>query len=327
MAGKKRVFSGIQPSGNLHLGNYIGAISQWVKMQDQYECFFCIVDLHAITVPQDPQKLLAKIRELAALYLASGLDPEKSTIFIQSHNPDHASLTWILDCLASMGQLERMTQYKAKADQNNASVGLFNYPILMAADILLYQTDLVPVGQDQKQHVELARDLAQKFNSRFGPVFKIPKPKMLSVGAKVMSLQDPKQKMSKSSQDQKGTIDLLDSPKDIKNKIMAAVTDSGQEIVAAPNKPGITNLLTIYSAVTGLNVNQIEKRYQNKNYGQFKSELAQEVVKFLTPIQERYQAIYQDREKLAKILAKGEQKAQNISQKTLNRAYQEIGLR
>lgn len=327
MAGKKRVFSGIQPSGNLHLGNYIGAISQWVKMQDQYECFFCIVDLHAITVPQDPQKLLAKIRELAALYLASGLDPEKSTIFIQSHNPDHASLTWILDCLASMGQLERMTQYKAKADQNNASVGLFNYPILMAADILLYQTDLVPVGQDQKQHVELARDLAQKFNSRFGPVFKIPKPKMLSVGAKVMSLQDPKQKMSKSSQDQKGTIDLLDSPKDIKNKIMAAVTDSGQEIVAAPNKPGITNLLTIYSAVTGLNVNQIEKRYQNKNYGQFKSELAQEVVKFLTPIQERYRAICQDREKLAKILAKGEQKAQNISQKTLNRAYQEIGLR
>jgi tryptophanyl-tRNA synthetase len=326
MAGKKRVFSGIQPSGNLHLGNYIGAISQWVKMQDQYECFFCIVDLHAITVPQDPQKLLAKIRELAALYLASGLDPEKSTIFIQSHNPDHASLTWMLDCLASMGQLERMTQYKAKADQNNASVGLFNYPILMAADILLYQTDLVPVGQDQKQHVELARDLAQKFNSRFGPVFKIPKPKILSVGAKVMSLQNPKQKMSKSSQDQKGTIDLLDSPKDIKNKIMAAVTDSGQEIVAAPNKPGITNLLTIYSVVTGLNVNQIEKRYQNKNYGQFKSELAQEVVKFLTPIQDRYQNIYQDKDFLENTLKKGAQKARKISQKTLSLTQEKMGL-
>jgi tryptophanyl-tRNA synthetase len=326
MSDRKRVFSGIQPSGNLHLGNYIGAISQWVKMQDQYECFFCIVDLHAITVPQDPQKLLAKIRELAALYLASGLDPEKSTIFVQSHNPDHASLTWILDCLASMGQLERMTQYKAKADQTNANVGLFNYPILMAADILLYQTDLVPVGQDQKQHVELVRDLAQKFNSHFSPIFKVPRPKMLSVGAKIMSLQDPSQKMSKSSLDKKGTIDLLDSPKTIKSKIMAAITDSGQEIIARADKPGISNLLTIYSVVTDLRVNQIEKRYQNKNYSQFKSELAQEVVKFLTPIQERYQAIYQDREKLAKILAKGERKAQKISQKTLNRVYQEIGL-
>ncbi|MDD3531773.1 MAG: tryptophan--tRNA ligase [Candidatus Shapirobacteria bacterium] len=327
MSSQKRVFSGIQPSGNLHLGNYIGAISQWVNMQDQYDCFFCIVDLHAITVSQDPQKLLAKIKELAALYLACGLDPKKSTIFVQSHNPDHASLTWILDCLTSMGQLERMTQYKTKSDQAGASVGLFNYPILMAADILLYQTDLVPVGQDQKQHVELTRDLAQKFNSCFGPVFKIPKPKMLSVGAKIMSLQNPKQKMSKSSLDKRGTIDLLDSPQTIKNKIMAAVTDSGQEIIASPNKPGISNLLAIYSITTGLEINQIEKRYQDKNYGQFKSDLAQEVVKFLTPIQDRYRTICQNQKGLAKILTEGKQKAKEVSQKTLDQVYQKTGLR
>lgn len=327
MSSQKRVFSGIQPSGNLHLGNYIGAISQWVNMQDQYDCFFCIVDLHAITVPQDPQKLRTKINQLAALYLACGLDPQKSTIFVQSHNPDHASLAWVLDCLSSMGQLERMTQYKTKSNQAAASVGLFNYPVLMAADILLYQTDLVPVGQDQKQHVELTRDLAEKFNSRFGQTFKLPKVKMLSVGAKIMSLQDPKQKMSKSSQDEKGTIDLLDSPKAIKNKIMAAVTDSGQEITAAPNKPGITNLLTIYSAVTNQEINQIEKKYQGQNYGQFKSDLAKAVIKFLIPIQNRYQTIYQNQKELAKTLFGGNQKAQKISCQTLSRVYQKIGLR
>jgi tryptophanyl-tRNA synthetase len=226
-----------------------------------------------------------------------------------------------------MGQLERMTQYKAKSNQTTASVGLFNYPVLMAADILLYQTDLVPVGQDQKQHVELTRDLAEKFNSRFGQTFKLPKVKMLSVGAKIMSLQDPKQKMSKSSQDEKGTIDLLDSPKAIKNKIMAAVTDSGQEIVAAPNKPGITNLLTIYSSITNQEISQIEKRYQGQNYGQFKSDLAQSVIKFLAPIQNRYQTIYQNQKELAKILSGGNQKAQKISHQTLSRAYRKIGLR
>ncbi len=326
MAGKKRVFSGIQPSGDLHLGNYIGAISQWIKMQDQYECFFCIVDLHAITVPQDPKELNRKIRKLAALYLACGLNPEKSTIFIQSHNLDHASLTWILDCLASMGQLERMTQYKTKSNQTKTSVGLFNYPVLMAADILLYQTDLVPVGQDQKQHVELTRDLAQKFNSRFGPVFKIPKAKMLSTGAKIMSLQNPKQKMSKSSLDKKGTIDLLDSPKVIKNKIMSAVTDSGQEIKIAKDKPGISNLLTIYSAISKASINQLEVQYQNKNYGQLKSDLAQKLAEFLNPIQDRYQKIYQDKDSLENILQDGTKRARKVSQKTLDRAQKKIGL-
>jgi tryptophanyl-tRNA synthetase len=327
MISKLRVLSGIQPSGNLHLGNYIGAISQWVKMQDKYDCFFCIVDLHAFTAPQDPSRLAQRIKELAALYLACGINPQKSTIFIQSHNPDHASLTWILDCLASMGQLERMTQYKTKTNQAGESVGLFNYPILMAADILLYQTDLVPVGHDQKQHVELTEDLAEKFNSRFGKTFKIPKTKMLSVGARIMSLQNPGQKMSKSSLDKKGTIDLLDSPQKIKGKIMAAVTDSGQEITARPDKPGVSNLLAIYSAITGLAISQIERRFQHKNYGQFKSELAEEVIKFLTPIQNRYRTIFQDQETLAKILAEGKQKAQKISQKTLYRVYQKVGLR
>ncbi|MGI6278729.1 MAG: tryptophan--tRNA ligase [Patescibacteria group bacterium] len=326
MAGKKRVFSGIQPSGNLHLGNYIGAISQWIKMQDQYECFFCIVDLHAITVPQEPKELNRKIRKLAALYLACGLNPEKSTIFIQSHNPDHASLTWILDCLASMGQLERMTQYKTKSNQTKTNVGLFNYPVLMAADILLYQTDLVPVGQDQKQHVELTRDLAQKFNSRFGPVFKIPKAKMLSAGAKIMSLQNPKQKMSKSSLDKKGTIDLLDSPKVIKNKIMSAVTDSGQEIKVAKDKPGISNLLIIYSAITKTSIDQLEAQYQNKNYGQLKNDLAKKLIQFLTPIQAQYQKIYQDKGSLENILQDGTKRARKVSQKTLSLAQQKIGL-
>ncbi len=326
MAGRKRVFSGIQPSGDLHLGNYIGAISQWIKMQNQYECFFCIVDLHAITVPQDPKELNRKIRKLAALYLACGLDPKKSTIFIQSHNPDHTSLTWILDCLASMGQLERMTQYKAKSNQTKTNVGLFNYPVLMAADILLYQTDFVPVGQDQKQHIELTRDLAQRFNSRFGSVFKIPKVKMLLTGAKIMSLQNPRQKMSKSSLDKKGTIDLLDSPKVIKGKIMSAVTDSGQEIKAAKNKPGISNLLTIYSVITKTGINQLETQYRNKNYGQLKSDLAEKLIQFLTPIQEKYQKIYQDKDSLENILQDGAKRARKVSQKTLDRAQKKIGL-
>lgn len=326
MSQKQRVFSGIKPSGNLQLGNYIGAISQWLKMQNEMNCLFCIVDLHAITVPQDPKKLAQRVKELAALYLACGISPQKSTIFVQSHNPDHASLTWILDCLASMGQLERMTQYKAKANQAGASVGLFNYPVLMAADILLYQTDLVPVGHDQKQHLELTQDLAEKFNSRFGKTFKIPKAK-LSAGAKIMSLQDPSQKMSKSDQDKNGTIDLLDSPREIKNKIMAAVTDSGQEIIARPDKPGISNLLTIYSAISHKTVKQLEAEYQNKNYRQLKADLAQEIIKLLKPIQERYRQIYQDQKGLEEILEKGAQKARKISSETLNNVYQKIGLR
>ncbi len=326
MTNRPRVFSGIKPTGNLHLGNYIGAISQWIKIQDQYDCFFCIVDLHAITVSQDPKQLAEKTKELASLYLACGLDPKKSTIFIQSHNPDHTSLAWILNCLASMGQLARMTQYKAKIKKTNAGVGLFNYPLLMAADILLYQTDLVPVGEDQKQHIELARDLAEKFNSSFGSAFKIPKPKILSMGAKIMSLQNPTQKMSKSFQDKKGTIDLLDTPKEISTKVMAAITDSDQEIKASVEKPGITNLLVLYSAVSGQTINQLEQQYQNKNYGQLKANLAKTIVDFLAPIQQRYQIIRQNEKELNTILKEGAERAKRISRITLSEAQKKMGL-
>ncbi|MDD3679860.1 MAG: tryptophan--tRNA ligase, partial [Candidatus Shapirobacteria bacterium] len=249
------------------------------------------------------------------------------TIFVQSHNPDHTSLTWILNCLASMGQLERMTQYKTKTSQADGGAGLFNYPVLMAADILLYQTDIVPVGEDQRQHLELTRDLAEKFNTRFGSTFKLPKTKMLSTGARIMSLKDPQQKMSKSSLDQRGTIDLVDSPRVIREKILASVTDSGQEIIASPQKPGITNLLNIYSAITGNTIKQLEKQYQGKNYSQFKMDLANTLVKFLEPIQARYQKIYQNESRLEKILQGGAQKAKSISQKTLQSVYQKTGLR
>jgi tryptophanyl-tRNA synthetase len=325
---KPRLFSGIQPTGSLHLGNYIGAISQWLKLQNDYEAFFCIVDLHAITLPQDPQKLPLKIKELAALYLACGLDPDQATVFIQSHNPDHANLTWILNCLTTMGQLERMTQYKAKSNQHVTSVGLFNYPVLMAADILLYQTDIVPVGEDQKQHVELTRDLAEKFNRHYGETFKLPQPKILTHGARIMSLKDPHQKMSKSDQDNKGTIDLLDSPDSIITKIGASMTDSETIIKIDPlNKPGITNLLTIFASVTDQEIESIEKKYQSKTYQQLKTDLSSAIIEFLTPIQARYQKIIADEEELMKILHHGQEKAEAISGPTLKNAYQKLGLR
>jgi len=325
---KKRIFSGIQPSGNLHIGNYIGAIKQWVELQQDYECIYCVVDLHAITIHQDPKKLNEKIRELTALYLACGVNPEESIIFVQSANPDHTSLAWIMDCVASMGQLERMTQYKSKSEKlkGSASVGLFNYPALMAADILLYDTEVVPVGDDQKQHVELTRELARRFNSRYDEVFTIPEVKLMTAGARVMSLQDPESKMSKSADDPKGTIDLLDKPKVIRNKVMSAVTDTGSEITAKPDKAGITNLLTIYSVLSDQPIQELENKYQGKGYGDFKNDLAEVVVNFLEPIQEKYHQIREDKDYLDQVLKDGLAKAKPISEKTLEKAYKSMGL-
>lgn len=325
---KKRVFSGIQPSGNLHIGNYIGAIKQWVSMQETHDCFFCIVDLHAITIPQEPKALNEKIRELTALYFACGIDPEKSVIFVQSHNPDHPVLAWVLDCVASMGQLSRMTQYKTKSEKikGGSSVGLFNYPVLMAADILLYQTDQVPVGNDQKQHVELARDIAEKFNSRYESIFKIPEVKMFKIGARIMSIKDPESKMSKSDQDSDGTIDLLDSAEEISRKIKSATTDSGKEILFRPDKQAISNLLTIYSHLSGDSIKEIEKRYQGKGYAYFKDDLVEVVTKALKPIQQKYQQIREDKKQLEKILERGAERAKAISKKTLKQVYQAVGL-
>lgn len=325
---RKRIFSGIKPTGNLHIGNYIGSIKQWVAIQDRGECFFSIVDLHAITMPQDPKLLRERIRKLAAFYLACGIDPKKSVVFIQSHNPDHAQLAWILDCIASMGQMQRMTQYKAIAEElkGKTSVGVFNYPALMAADILLYQTDIVPVGEDQVQHVELTRDLAERFNHRFGPVFKIPEYQIFEVGARIMSLQYPEKKMSKSDEDPNGTIDLLDSPDEIRRKIKIAVTDSGREILFREDKPAISNLLTIYSHFSGLSIKDLEKKYQGKGYREFKEDLAEVIVEFLRPIQEKYYQIYQNQDYLNKVLADGLKKARAVSQKTMTRVYQAVGL-
>ncbi len=324
----KRIFSGIKPTGNLHIGNYIGAVNQWVKLQQDYQCIYCIVDLHAITVPQEPKILHEKIRELTALYLACGVNPEKSIIFVQSHNPDHASLAWIMDCIASMGQLERMTQYKAIADKlkGKTSVGVFNYPALMAADILLYQTEVVPVGEDQKQHVELTREIARRFNSRYEEIFTIPKSKLMTAGARIMSLQDPESKMSKSSEDPKGTIDLLDQPDVIREKVMSAVTDTGSKILARPDKPGIANLLTIYSVLSDQTIKSLEEKYQGKGYGEFKKDLAEVVVDFLKPIREKYAEIREDDNYLNQVLKDGLAKAKPISQKTLEKVNNAIGL-
>ena len=326
---KKRVFSGIQPSGDLHLGNYVGAIKQWVALQNEYECIFSIVDLHAITVPYDPALLKERIRRLAALYLACGIDPQKAVVFVQSHNPDHPVLAWLLDCVASMGQLRRMTQYKAKAEKlkEKVTVGLFNYPALMAADILLYQTDVVPVGEDQKQHVELTRDLAEKFNARFGETFKLPEVKILQVGARVMSLQNPSKKMSKSAEDPNGTIDLLDSPEEIVRKVKSAVTDSGREIVFdRENKPGISNLLAIYANLSGKKIEKLEEEYQGKGYGEFKTDLADLIVETLRPIQERYQKIRKEEDYLESLFQEGLRKVKPISEATLKKVYERMGL-
>ncbi|MBC6308973.1 tryptophan--tRNA ligase [Listeria sp. FSL L7-1582] len=326
---KQTIFSGIQPSGDLTLGNYIGALKQFGQFQEDYNCFYCIVDEHAITVPQDRLKLRQSIRNLAALYLAVGLDPEKSTLFIQSEVPAHAQAAWILQCNVYIGELERMTQFKDKSTgKAGVSAGLLTYPPLMAADILLYQTDLVPVGDDQKQHIELTRDLAERFNKKNedADVFVVPDIYVPEQGARVMALQDPTRKMSKSDDNKKNAIFLLDPPNVITKKIKSAVTDSSGIVqFDKENKPGISNLLAIYSAMTGEPVKALEAKYEGKGYGDFKSDLAEVVVNELSPIQERYEHFLKSPE-LDDILDQGAEKAARVANKTLKKMENAIGL-
>lgn len=323
---KKRIFSGAQPTGQLHIGNYLGALKNWVALQDEYESFFCIVNLHAITLPQNPEILKQKTLDLARIYLAAGVNPEKSTIFIQSDVSEHAELTWILNCVSRMGELERMTQFKDKGKGNaeRASVGLFTYPVLMAADILLYQTNLVPVGKDQKQHLELARDLAERFNRDFGETFVVPEPYIPPVGANILSLQEPAKKMSKSDANLNGSIFLLDDADTITKKIKRAVTDSGTDIKFDESRPAISNLLTIYHLMTGKSVEESEAHFVGKGYGHFKTELAETVVEFLRPFQEKAKS-FED-EELKKILRESAEKARVIARKTLRDVYEKVGI-
>jgi len=322
----KRVFSGVQPTGDIHIGNYLGAMRQFVALQDDYECFFCAVDLHALTVPQDPKVLKEKTIELAALYLAIGLDPKKVTIFIQSHVPAHAELAWLLQCITYFGELSRMTQFKDKSKgKESVSVGLFTYPDLMAADILLYNTHYVPVGEDQKQHLELTRDIAQRFNNRFGETFVVPEPMILKLGARIMSLTDPTKKMSKSDSDPNNRINLLDEPSVIKKKIMRAVTDSETEIkLDWENKPGVSNLLTIYSLFTGMEIEEVVNKFKGQGYGTLKKELAEVVIDKLTVIQKNYKDL--SRDYVLKVLKEGAERAQAVAEKTLKEVKEKMGL-
>lgn len=324
---KKTVFSGIQPTGDLTLGNYIGALKQFGQFQEEFNCFYCIVDEHAITVPQDRLKLRKQTLSLAALYLAVGLDPEKSTLFIQSEVPAHAQAAWMMQCSVYIGELERMTQFKDKSDgKAGVSAGLLTYPPLMAADILLYQTDLVPVGDDQKQHLELTRNIAERFNKKHNDIFVLPEIYVASTGARVMSLQAPTKKMSKSDTNVKSAIYMLDAPDVIRKKIKSAVTDSSGIIeVDKEHKPGITNLLTIYSSISGESPEAIAERYQGVGYGQFKADLAEVVVGELEPIQEKYYA-YLESEELDKILDEGAEKASRVANKTLKKMENAMGL-
>lgn len=324
---KKVVFSGVQPSGGLTIGNYIGAIRNWVDLQDEYDCYYCIVDSHAITVPQVPKDLRKNTLEVLAIYLASGMDPEKSTLFIQSHVPAHMELTWVLNSMTYMGQLNRMTQFKEKSRkaEENLNAALFAYPVLMAADILLYQTDLVPVGDDQKQHLELARDVAERFNNRYSPTFKVPEPLIQEVGARIMSLQNPESKMSKSDEDGNGYILILDDPKVIRRKVKRAVTDSIGEVKYNDEQLGIKNLMNIYSIFSGDNVEEIEKKYDGEGYGMFKEDLGEIIVEGLAPIQERYAELINDKDYLKKVYREGAEKAAYMARRTLSKAYRKVG--
>ncbi|MDD5463651.1 MAG: tryptophan--tRNA ligase [Candidatus Moranbacteria bacterium] len=323
---RKRIFSGVQPSGNLHIGNYLGAIANWVKLQDEFESIFCVVDMHAITVPQDPKMLRKKTIEIAKIYLAAGIDPKKSSIFIQSQVSEHAELMWILNTIAKMPELEKMTQFKDKTQKGgseSAAVGLFDYPVLMAADILLYGTEVVPVGEDQKQHVELARDLAKRFNQKFGETFIIPKAFIKEEGMRVMGLDNPEKKMSKSAESVYNRIELLDDEETIRRKIKKAVTDSGSEIIYSDEKPALKNLINIYSSFSNLSPKEIEKKFVGKGYGDFKTELAEVVIGFLKPFQEKFNALSD--EEVLKILADGAAKVRPIAKAKLDEVKNKVG--
>jgi tryptophanyl-tRNA synthetase len=321
----KRIFSGAQPTGNMHIGNYLGALKNWVQLQHEYESFFCIVNLHAITVAQDPKLLAEKTRDVARIYLACGIDPQVSTVFIQSDVPEHAELTWILNCVVRVSELERMTQYKDKArKQQEVNAGLLDYPVLMAADILLYQTDLVPVGHDQKQHLELTRDLAIRFNRDYGETFRIPDGYIPKVGAKVMSLSDPLKKMSKSDDDANSRIMLMDDADTVRRKFKRAVTDSGTEIRFDESRPAINNLLEIYHLITGKSQAEVEEHFAGKGYAQLKGDLAEATIEFLHPIQRRISEITD--EELDEILGRGREKASGIARATLQQVFDRTGI-
>ncbi|WP_434595439.1 tryptophan--tRNA ligase [Streptomyces sp. A5-4] len=327
---RPRVLSGIQPTaGSFHLGNYLGAVRQWVALQESHDAFYMVVDLHAITIPQDPAELRANTRLAVAQLLAAGLDPDRCTLFVQSQVPEHAQLGWIMNCIAGFGEASRMTQFKdkaAKQGSDRATVGLFTYPILQVADILLYQADQVPVGEDQRQHIELTRDLAERFNGRFGEIFTVPAPYILKETGKIFDLQDPTAKMSKSASSPKGLINLLDEPKVTAKKIKSAVTDTDTVIRYDPvNKAGVSNLLSIYSTLTGATVADLEKSYEGKMYGALKTDLADAMVEFVTPFRTRTQEYLDDPETLDSILAKGAEKARAVAAETLAQAYDKVG--
>lgn len=322
----KRAFSGVQPTNNLHLGNYLGAMKNWVELQNSHETFYCVVDLHAITVKQDPKELRQNVLNVAKTYLALGIDPDKSTIFVQSHVKEHVELGWLLNTIAKMGELERMTQFKDKSQQHteNINVGLFDYPVLMAADILLYNTQVVPVGDDQKQHVELTRDLAARFNSLYGKTFIEPEPLIQKEGARIMGLDDPTKKMSKSATSANSYIALLDPPEVIAKKISRAVTDSGTTIESGADRPALTNLLTIYSLLSNQPIKTIEKEYSGKGYADFKKGLTKVVTDFTTDFQNKFNAL--DDDKVRNILENGAEKARTVAKQKMEEVKKKMGL-
>ncbi|HXJ62809.1 MAG TPA: tryptophan--tRNA ligase [Actinomycetota bacterium] len=325
---RPRVLSGIQPSGDFHLGNYIGAVRHWVADQDRNDCFYLVVDLHAITLPQDPAELRERTVELAAILLAAGIDPGRSTLFLQSHVHEHAELAWVLQCVATTGELSRMTQFKdktAKGQASSSTAGLFTYPVLQAADILLYNIDFVPVGEDQRQHLELTRDIAQRFNSRYGETFVMPEATIPPVGAKIMDLQEPEAKMSKSADSPQGTIAALDPPEAIAKKVRSAVTDSGREVVAGEDKPAITNLLTIYSIVAERSIEDLQNQYAGGGYAPFKADLADALVAYLEPFQQRYHELKADLAEIERLLRIGSSKAQEVAATTKALAFDRVG--
>ncbi|WP_055069606.1 tryptophan--tRNA ligase [Clostridium massiliamazoniense] len=328
---KKVIFSGIQPSGDLTLGNYLGALKSWVKLQDEYECYFCVVDLHAITVKQVPADLRKRTLEMLAIYIASGIDTTKNTLFIQSHVPAHSELSWLLTCNSYVGELSRMTQYKDKSQKSVNSgdpiiAGLFNYPVLMAADILLYQTDLVPVGIDQRQHLELARDIAGRFNNAYSETFKIPEAYIPKAGAKIMDLQEPTKKMSKSGENPNGAILLMDSPDVIRKKISRAVTDSVGVVNYTDDQPGVKNLINILATIEGITPEEVVARFEGKGYAEFKKEVGEAIVRELEPVQQRVKDLLSNKKELEEIYKAGAEKANYVAMKTLRKTQKKIGL-
>lgn len=324
---KKVILSGMQPTNDLTIGQYCGALRNWVELQHEYDSLFCVVDLHAITVRQEPAKLRKRTLDVAAMYMAAGIDPDVSTLFVQSHVPEHTQLTWVLTCLTGFGECSRMTQFKDKSAMHadNVNVGLFTYPILMAADILLYNADLVPVGEDQRQHLELTRNLAERFNFHYSPTFTVPEPFIPKVGAKIMSLQEPEKKMSKSDPNERATIFMVDTDEAILGKVKRAVTDSGTTIVYDEKRPGVANLMTLYSITTGKTMQEIENEFAGLGYAEFKEAVGQAIVTFLRPVRERYTAIRSDEDALKATLKRGAEAARDRARKVLRKVYKKTG--